>query len=61
MKTISGQLILTSEGEVESESEFATAAVLCAISEGKWYYEVELLTAGLMQVRRVVAADTSAV
>ena len=50
VKTVSGELILTNDGEVESESEFATAAVCCRITTGKWYYEVELLTAGLMQV-----------
>lgn len=50
VKTLSGELVITNEGEVESESEFATAAVCCSISRGKWYYEVELLTAGLMQV-----------
>ena len=50
VRNVSGELTLTNEGEVESESEFATAAVNCKIREGKWYYEVELLTAGLMQV-----------
>ena len=50
MRSLSGQLILNNEGEIEGESEFGTAAVCCKISEGKWYYEVELLTAGLMQV-----------
>ena len=51
MKTLSGRLILSNEGEVEAESEFATASVSCAITSGKWYYEVELLSAGLLQVR----------
>jgi Silencing defective 2 N-terminal ubiquitin domain len=50
LKTLSGKLIVTNEGELESESEFATVSVCCEIGEGKWYYEVELLSAGLMQV-----------
>lgn len=51
LQTLSGKLIVTNEGEIESESEFATLSVCCKIGEGKWYYEVELLSAGLMQVR----------
>ena len=51
LKTLSGRLILSNEGEVEAESEFATASVSCTITSGKWYYEVELLSAGLLQVR----------
>ena len=50
MRSLSGQLILNNEGEIECNSDFGTAAVCCKISDGKWYYEVELLTAGLMQV-----------
>ena len=50
IRSLSGQLILNNEGEIESQSEFATAAVCCKICQGKWYYEVELLTSGLMQV-----------
>jgi Silencing defective 2 N-terminal ubiquitin domain len=55
LKTLSGKLIVTNEGELESESEFATVSVCCEISEGKWYYEVELLSAGLMQVSEAIS------
>ena len=51
LKPLFGDLELTADGEVEGRGDFNTSAVAdCAITEGKWYFEVELLSAGLMQI-----------
>lgn len=46
----SGNFKFSDGGVLESDTEFATVAVCCEITRGKWYFEVELLTEGLMQV-----------
>lgn len=51
LATRSGHLKVSDRGVLESDTGFATIAVCCEITRGKWYFEVELLTDGLMQVR----------
>ena len=50
LATQSGDFKFSDGGVLESDTEFATVAVCCEITRGKWYFEVELLTEGLMQV-----------
>ena len=50
LTTRSGRLKFSNGGVLESDTDFATVSVCCEITRGKWYFEVELLTDGLMQV-----------
>ena len=48
---LAGEMGVGATGEVEGRSEFATAgSPLAAVREGRWYYEVEVLSAGIVQV-----------
>ena len=52
LHTMTGDATVTPDGIVNGAVEFSTVIVRdCQLSEGKWVYEVELLTDGLMQVR----------
>ena len=52
LHTMTGDATVTADGSVNGAVEFSTVIVRdCQLSEGKWVYEVELLTDGLMQVR----------
>lgn len=53
VELVAGQAMVerTSEGIViTSNSSFCSILLPCAVSEGKWFYEMELLSDGLMQV-----------
>ena len=48
---LAGSMKVTEDAEIEGYSPFGTLAVEnCALGEGKWYYEAEILTLGLMQI-----------
>ena len=52
LHTMTGDATVTADGTINGAVEFSTVIVRdCQLSEGKWVYEVELLTDGLMQVR----------
>jgi hypothetical protein len=52
LTVLSGQALVSSEtvGEVDGDQGFSTLCVECSMSMGHWYYEVELLSGGLMQI-----------
>ena len=51
MTVLAGTMKVTEDLNVEGYSAFSTVAVEnCALGEGKWYYEAEILTLGLMQI-----------
>lgn len=50
LRLLSGDVIMTDEGELEGKSEFGTVIVPRPVQLGKYFYEVELLTDGLIQI-----------
>jgi hypothetical protein len=50
LRLLSGDVTLTDEGELEGKSEFGTVIVPRPVKLGKHFYEVELLTDGLIQI-----------
>ncbi|CAM9271120.1 unnamed protein product [Ectocarpus sp. 6 AP-2014] len=51
MEVAGGDVELTEEGQAQGASEFGTARVVgVALRKKTWYFEVALLTAGLMQI-----------
>ena len=49
--TLAGSVNSSPRGEVQGEEEFSSVSVAgCAVSSGKWYYEVTLLTDGIAQI-----------
>mmetsp|Transcript_12917 Transcript_12917/g.16304 ORF Transcript_12917/g.16304 Transcript_12917/m.16304 type:complete len:657 (-) Transcript_12917:288-2258(-) len=48
---LSGTLDIQESGKIEGDSEFGSACMVgVGLTEGRWYYEATLLTAGLMQI-----------
>merc|ERR1711871_445289 len=48
---LAGSMKVTKDADIEGYTPFATLAVeKCALGAGKWYYEAEIMTAGLMQI-----------
>lgn len=51
MEVAGGDVELAEDGQAQGASEFGTARVVgVALTKKKWYFEVKLLTAGLMQI-----------
>ena len=54
LQILSGDCAVMDDGTILGQHEFSTVRVKnCSLSIGKWYYEVELLTDGLMQVTKL--------
>lgn len=49
--TLAGSVNTSPRGEVQGEGDFSSVCVAgCAVTSGKWYYEVTLLTDGIAQI-----------